>query len=80
MSGLAQSIADYEEATLELATSSKVVKTERGTVKSPWFTIQKQAFDQMQKGLIEFGLTPASRSKLVALPEPPAQNPFANLG
>lgn len=69
LSGLAQSIADYEQATGELARMGKVILTDRGAVKNPWTTIQKQAFDQMQKGFTDFGLTPASRSRLQSLPK-----------
>jgi P27 family predicted phage terminase small subunit len=68
LSALAQSIADYEQATSELATQGKVITTERGAVKNPWTTIQKEAFAQMQKGFTEFGLTPSSRSKIIAAP------------
>ena len=79
LSVTAQSTADYEEATNELAKAGKVVRTERGLVKNPWTTIQKQAFDQMMKGLLELGLTPASRSKIQVTAEDPEANPFANL-
>jgi P27 family predicted phage terminase small subunit len=79
LSGLAQSIADFEQATSELALMGKVIMTERGAVKNPWTTIQKQAFDQMQKGFADFGLTPSSRTKIQTAGEKPESNPFANL-
>jgi P27 family predicted phage terminase small subunit len=70
LSALAQSLADYEEATVELAKpGAKVVKTEKGLVRSPWAVLQKQALDQMQRGFTDFGLTPSSRSKIVAAPK-----------
>lgn len=68
LSSLAQSIADYEQATTQLAEMGKVIITERGAVKNPWTTIQKQAQDAMQRGFADFGLTPSSRSKIVAAP------------
>lgn len=70
LSALAQSIADYEEATRALAITGPVVESdrERGMVRSPWLIVRKQAWDQMQRGLMDFGLTPSSRSKLQTLP------------
>lgn len=79
LSVLAQSVADWREATRELARMGKVIITERGAVKNPWTTIQKQAFDQMQKGFADFGLTPSARARLQAEPESPDANPFASL-
>lgn len=70
LSGLAQSIADYEQATRELALSGKVIKGDKGqSIRSPWTVIQKQAFDQMQRGFTDFGLTPAARARIVAAPK-----------
>ncbi len=68
LSALAQSIADYEEATRALAKTGMVVETERGTVRSPWLIARKQAWEQMQRGFSDFGLTPSSRSKIQTLP------------
>jgi P27 family predicted phage terminase small subunit len=80
LSALAQSIADYEEASRELAVpGAKVTMAKNGLVRSPWAILQKQALDQMQRGFVDFGLTPSSRSKIQANPEAPEQNPFANL-
>lgn len=79
LSALAQAIADFEEATAELATGEKVVQTERGTVRSPWAMLQKQAFDQMQRGFADFGLTPSSRPKIQLVPRAPAKSRFAYL-
>lgn len=64
LSSLAQSIADYEQATEQLKLG-KVVDSARGPVKSPWVAIQRQALDQMNRGFSDFGLTASARSKIV---------------
>jgi len=43
-----------------------VVETERGPVRSPWFDTAMKTMAQMQKLLTEFGMTPASRPKIVS--------------
>ena len=68
LSGLAEALASYEEAVRALETGGKVVKQERGVTRSPWLMIQKQAWEQMQRGFSDFGLTPSSRSKIQTLP------------
>lgn len=69
VSVLAQATADYEEASRVLAIEGKVVAGDKGVMaRNPWVIIQKQALDQMQRGFSDFGLTAASRSKIIALP------------
>jgi P27 family predicted phage terminase small subunit len=56
-----------------------VVKAPSGyPVQNPYVGIANTAMDQMRKFLVEFGLTPASRSRLHAEPrKPKAVDPFA---
>lgn len=69
VSALAQSIADYEEATRALTSEGKIVVGQRGYQRNPWVMIQKQAWEQMHRGFSEFGLTASSRSKIHTLPK-----------
>ncbi len=69
LSELAQAMADYEVASVMLARDGMVVETERGTVRSPWLMVRKQASDQMQRGFADFGLTPAARVRLHTEPK-----------
>lgn len=64
LSALAQSVADYEEATRALEKFGVVIKSRQGMVRSPWLIVRKQAWEQMQRGFSDFGLTPSSRSKI----------------
>lgn len=70
LSALAQSLADYEEATRALTELGTVIESsrERGLVRSPWLIVRKQAWEQMQRGFSDFGLTPSARSKIQTLP------------
>jgi P27 family predicted phage terminase small subunit len=80
LSLLAQALATYEECNRGLAMDGLVVQTERGPARSPWAILQKQAWEQIQRGLADFGLTPASRSKIVAAPAPPKDDGEALFG
>ena len=50
-------------------------------VRAPWFDISAKAFEQMHKMIVEFGMTPASRTKVSASkPEKKkADDPWADL-
>lgn len=51
-----------------------------GSIANPLIRIQAQALDQMRKFMIEFGMTPAARSRIVgANTDPHEDNPFAAL-
>ena len=61
--------ARWEEATKQLADNGMIVHTENGfPVQSPYLGIANKAMAAMQRLLIEFGMTPASRSR-IHLPE-----------
>lgn len=60
----------------------KVIKTKDGNfIENPYFSIKKRSAELMHKFLIEFGLTPASRTKIEASPLPTQKptNRFAKL-
>jgi P27 family predicted phage terminase small subunit len=80
LSALAQSIADYEEATRELAENGRVLQGVNGPVRSPWAILQKQALDQMQRGFTDFGLSPVARAKISAVPQSTADDAEALFG
>jgi P27 family predicted phage terminase small subunit len=55
----------HVEAEEQLAKASALAFTANGyPIVNPWATISKQAVDQMAKFLGEFGLTPASRTRI----------------
>lgn len=61
----------------------KVIKTAAGNfVENPYFSIKKRSAELMHKFLTEFGMTPASRTKIDASPLPVAKdgNPFSRIG
>lgn len=47
---------------------------------SPYVAIANKAMDQMRAFLIEFGMTPASRTKVADARRAPPKNPFARNG
>lgn len=69
-SGLAaycQAYARWVEAEESLAKRGTIVKTKAGNViQNPYLAVANKAMDNMRKFLIEFGMTPASRSRVVA--------------
>jgi P27 family predicted phage terminase small subunit len=81
--------ADWVEATRLCATGinpdgskmdRKVIKTKDGNfIENPYFSIKKRSAELMYRFLIEFGMTPASRTKIEASPLPTDKpsNPFA---
>lgn len=71
LSGLAQAMADFEEASVILARDGKVIEgRDAGMVRSPWLMVRKQAEDRMKQGFADFGLTPAARARLHTEPKP----------
>lgn len=66
----------WEDATRMIAEHGMIVYTENGTpYQSPYLGIANKAMAAMQKLLVEFGMTPASRSR-IQLPEGKADDPF----
>lgn len=61
----------------------KVIKTAGGNfIENPYFSIKKRSAELMHKFMVEFGMTPASRTKIDASPLPAAStdNPFSQIG
>lgn len=55
-----------------------VEETDKGYAHvSPWFTVANNALKQMRAFLVEFGLTPASRSR-VTVAKPEEKDPYAD--
>lgn len=61
-----EAFALHQKAMAHLRSEGPVVPGEYGPKMSPWFKVQKDTSDRMLKMLIEFGMTPASRSRLQA--------------
>jgi P27 family predicted phage terminase small subunit len=79
--------ADWVEASRLCATKDgqdrKVIKTAAGNfVENPYYSIKKRSAELMHKFLTEFGMTPASRTRIDASPLPAGKlgNPFAEIG
>lgn len=59
----------WVEAEENIKKTGILVKSPNGfPIQNPWLSISNKAFEQMHKLLQEFGLTPASRSKVKAIP------------
>lgn len=78
---------DYIESSKLCATTEgkdrKVIKTAAGNlIENPYYSIKKRSLELMHKYLTEFGMSPASRTKIDASPLPAgnAGNPFAQIG
>lgn len=75
---LADSLATYEQAATHIAEHGAVVLSPRGeAVKSPFVTVQNQAFERIHRLASAFGLTPASRATIKT--PPPAPPSLADL-
>ncbi len=66
----------HVEAEAELAANGMTIETPTGHSKtSPFLAISRQEREIMKKFLLEFGLTPASRSKVSATPKEKTADP-----
>ena len=66
--------ADFVESSklcrTEAGQDRKVVKTNNGNfIENPYYTIKKRSMEIMHKFLTEFGMTPASRTRIGAVPK-----------
>ena len=65
-----EAFARWRHANDQVAKFGPVVKAPSGfPVQSPFLAISNKAWEQMAKMLIEFGMTPSSRSRVTATPE-----------
>jgi len=73
-----QSYGRWAEAEEQLRKFGTVIKAPSGfLVQSPYLAIANRAMEQMMKAPIEFGMTPSSRSRVVAAPKVEEADPFA---
>ena len=62
----------WVEAEDHVRATGMMVKSPSGyPMQNPWLSIANKAFQQMNKMMPEFGMTPSSRSRVKTLPEPP---------
>ena len=65
----------WSQAELMLKTEGLMTSTPNGYEQpSPWYAIAKQSMEMMMKLTSEFGMTPASRSRVVPIPGKPREN------
>ena len=76
-----QAAANWKEANDKLRLTSMVIKSPSGyPIINPYYTISKNSAEQMHKSLTEFGMTPASRSRVSATkPEEPGGKSYETL-
>ena len=61
----------WVEAEDHVRATGMMVKSPSGyPMQNPWLSIANKAFQQMNKMMSEFGMTPSSRSRVKTLPEP----------
>jgi P27 family predicted phage terminase small subunit len=78
LAGYCQAWARWVKAEREITKKGETVWGVNGTLKaSPWIGIAKGANEEMRKFLIEFGMTPSSRSRVEAAEM--EQLPLANI-
>lgn len=64
-----EACARWVHANKELQKNGMVIIAQSGfPVQSPYLSISNKAFDQMKSLMVEFGMTPSSRSKVSATP------------
>lgn len=75
-----EAFARWKQASDHVLKHGQVVKSPTGVLKqSPYLLIANKAHDQMAKMLIEFGMTPSSRSRVTKAKPSENKNPFADL-
>jgi P27 family predicted phage terminase small subunit len=79
--GLCQSWAEYMEATEQASKTGMLVKSPSGyPILNPYVTLANQALKRVKSFLTEFGMTPSSRSHIMAVPgENEADNKWKDL-
>jgi P27 family predicted phage terminase small subunit len=68
-----ESWARWREAEQKIAETSLVIKTKSGNIiENPYYSVAKRERELMLKFLVEFGMTPSSRTRLhVQIPQEP---------
>ena len=70
--------AVWVQAVGELEKDGVIIESERGHVRSPWFDVSMKTMEQMKKMLTEFGMTPASRPRIVSTKRPEEKNAWSD--
>jgi P27 family predicted phage terminase small subunit len=72
-----RAFASWREATHRLATEGVVINAPSGyPMASPWLAIARREEATLYRLMREFGLTPASRTNVMATPPPRSPNPL----
>lgn len=75
-----EAFARWKKANDHVLQHGQVIKSPTGVLKqSPYVLIANKAHDQMAKLLVEFGMTPSSRSRVSKAKPDEDRNPFAGL-
>jgi len=76
LAGYCQAWARWIEAEEKIRTDGMTIETDKGNlIQSPYVGIANQSMKQMRAFLIEFGMTPSSRSR-VSVPTADAGDPY----
>ena len=71
LAGLCQSWAEYLEATEQVRKTGMLVKSPSGyPMLNPYVTLSNQALKHVKSFLTEFGMTPSSRTRVMAVTSP----------
>jgi P27 family predicted phage terminase small subunit len=62
--------AQWAEASAKIKKQGMIIQTGFGPQVNPWLRISNKAVEGMNKILVEFGMTPSSRSRVKAAPKP----------
>ena len=80
LSGYCTAWAKYVEASIGIRKTGYLVKSKNGVPYiNPLVTVQNKAMEQMKGFLIEFGMTPSSRSRISISEQKEEENPFDNI-
>ena len=63
-SGYCQAFGTWVRAQRMIRSKGMLVKENGVTMRNPWCKVSAEAFEQVQKGLAQFGLTPATRVRM----------------
>ena len=70
----------WVEAEQALQTHGVLMKSPSGfPMQSPYLTVANRAMEQMRSLLSEFGMSPASRSRVAGIPQSPEESEFDRL-
>jgi P27 family predicted phage terminase small subunit len=75
-----QAWGTWIEAQASLRQFGTVIRSPNGfPMPSPYLAIANKAFEQLKAMLVEFGMSPSSRTRVEAIPPVPQRNPLEEL-